>query len=872
MSNNSGAGLRLPPGVRPVEYDLKITPDFQTWTFKAIERVQLVVDKPTRDIVLHAVDLDIFGVSFYQDNKTITASHVSYNQETESIKFKFPVPIKKGGIELVISFRGRISDTLVGFYRSRYELPDGTEQSLATTQFEATDARRAFPCWDEPAFKAQFRLTLCIPNEYMALSNMPVQEERIVEDMREVVFFPTPRMSTYLLAYAVGNLESVEQNTKNGTRVAVFATPGKLNQCMFALGIATRALEYLEDYFGIKYPLPELKLAAIPDFAAGAMENWGLITFRELRLLFDDESSSMHTKQAIAAVVAHELVHQWFGNLVTMQWWNDLWLNESFASFMGDKVVADLFPEWNWWEEFYSSDTARAFALDALQNTHPIEVPVDDANQIGEIFDAISYSKGASILRMLEQYVGEQAFRKGLSIYLARHAYGNTVTEDLWAALAEASGKDVAAVMDSWTKQPGFPLILVADEGNGHRIGLRISQERFFAFPEEATQNNQLWQVPIEVQTAHGKPICMLMRQAEERISLPRQARRAWLRVNPGHTGFYRVHYDEHLLQALYPAIAEGDLPAIDCLGMHDDLWALVRARYIPAYVYLDALAHFAAGEEYVLWSDMGGSLASLVRLLEREPYLGELEKFARGVFMPRAGSLGWDAVPNEPDSDTLLRPVVFGLLGEWHDAAIIKEAQKRFAVLVQDPASIAPNLQAIVCAIAARTGNAATYQSLLELYRTAYSQEQKMRYIWALGSFPQAALLTKTLGMCLSGAVRMQDVTGVLASCASTNRGITWQFMKDNWAALYAMLQGDKWSVRYMVSGVVPLFLTVEELQDAESFFAEHPVPEAERALAQAFETARKNITWIAANREAVGKWLKERAKKRRLSKCALM
>ncbi|MEE8199220.1 MAG: M1 family metallopeptidase, partial [Thermoplasmata archaeon] len=440
---------RLPGDVIPEKYTLSLTPDLEEFTFQGEVDIEVEVKEATPTISMNAVELEISAAHvILADGSVREAQDVSMDEDLERVTLTFGEPLPSGRTTVSLRFTGVLNDQLRGFYRSQYTTPEGEDRYMAATQFEATDARRAFPCWDEPARKAAFRVTLIVPTELNAFGNAPVaNEEDLGDGTKAVRFAETPRMSTYLLAFLVGDMATVEDTAKGGTLVRIVTVRGKEELGRFALENALHILDYFNDYFGISYPLPKLDHFALPDFAAGAMENWGAITYRERILLFDPAESSTITRQFIVDVMAHEIAHMWFGDLVTMEWWDDLWLNESFASWIGTKAVAELYPEWNMWTQFLYLDTAGGLTLDGLRSSHPIEVPVHNPAEIREIFDAISYNKGASVLRMLENFLGAEVFRQGLRGYMNAHAYGNARTEDLWEALEEASGQPVRALM-----------------------------------------------------------------------------------------------------------------------------------------------------------------------------------------------------------------------------------------------------------------------------------------------------------------------------------------------------------------------------------------------------------------------------------------
>ncbi|MBN3293815.1 PSA aminopeptidase, partial [Polypterus senegalus] len=459
---------RLPSDVRPVNYGLSLKPDLIDFTFEGKLEASVEVTQPTNQIVMNCADIDIITATFAPEGaEEINATGFNYQNEDEKVTLSFPSVLQKGSGTLKIDYVGELNDKMKGFYRSKYTIPSGEIRYAAVTQFEATDARRAFPCWDEPAIKATFDIVLIVPKDRVALSNMNVIDRKpYVEDdsLVEVKFARTPIMSTYLVAFVVGEYDFVEGKSSDGVLVRVYTPVGKAEQGRFALEVATKTLPFYKDYFNVPYPLPKIDLIAIADFAAGAMENWGLVTYRETALLIDPKNSCSSSRQWVALVVGHELAHQWFGNLVTMEWWTHLWLNEGFASWIEYLCVDHCFPEYDIWTQFVSADYTRALDLDALDNSHPIEVSVGHPSEVDEIFDAISYSKGASVIRMLHDYIGDEDFRKGMNAYLLKFQHRNASTEDLWDCLEQSSGKPIAAVMSTWTKQMGFPIIFVDQE------------------------------------------------------------------------------------------------------------------------------------------------------------------------------------------------------------------------------------------------------------------------------------------------------------------------------------------------------------------------------------------------------------------------
>jgi puromycin-sensitive aminopeptidase len=544
---------------------------------------------------LNALDLKIQSASVTINNngKKIAAIDTILRPEHETATFVFPSELPAGEGVLQMEFTGELNDKMKGFYRSKYTTKSGEERYAGVTQFEATDARRCFPCWDEPALKATFDLVLTVPTNRVALSNMPVKLETVDGDLKTLTFETTPVMSTYLVAVVVGEYDYVEDKSTDGVLVRVFTPLGKKEQGLFALEVATKVLPYYKEYFNIAYPLPKMDLIAISDFSAGAMENWGLVTYRETFLLVDPENTSLIRKQSIALTVGHEIAHQWFGNLVTMEWWTNLWLNEGYASFVEFLCVHHLFPEYDIWTQFVTDMYTRALELDCLKNSHPIEVPVSHPSEIDEIFDEISYNKGASVIRMLHHYIGDEDFRKGMNVYLTRHQYKNTTTEDLWQALEESSSKPVAEVMCTWIKQMGFPVVKVqSQQANGKRT-LTLTQQKFCA---DGLQSEKVcfWMVPINISTPKSENAhTAMLDKASMVITLDNVSENDWVKINPGTIGFYRCDYPPEMLREFVPAITDKTLPPLDRLGLVDDLFALVQAGQSPTVEVCDFFLFF---------------------------------------------------------------------------------------------------------------------------------------------------------------------------------------------------------------------------------------------------------------------------------------
>ncbi|MEW6589130.1 MAG: M1 family metallopeptidase, partial [Thermoproteota archaeon] len=751
---------------RPLHYDLTFEPHFDDFTFSGKEIIDALVLKPTNTITLHAAELKIKNCHVLLAGQKISAK-TRLDEKKEILTIVLPKKIK-GKARLFVEFTGILNDRLVGFYRSQYKDKQGRTKYLATTQFEAADARRAFPCWDEPAAKATFDVALIVEKNHTAISNTNVISKKKLGNKTLYKFARTPIMSTYLLYLGVGEFEFLS-GKMGKTVIRIATTKGNSSKGKFSLDICKKLLKAYEDYFGIKYPLPKLDLIAVPDFASGAMENWGAITFRETILLYDPKTSSTQTKQHIAEVVSHELAHQWFGNLVTMEWWNDLWLNESFATFMATKFVDRFYPEWKLWDQFLEDTMNTAMALDALHSSHPIDVKVNSPSEIREIFDAISYDKGGCVLRMLENFVTEKVFRAGLRKYLKKFAYKNAKGDDLWGAIGKEAKMPVRVMVNSWLKQVGFPLVEVQKQDSK----LIISQKRFVH--EKKGKEKGLWQIPLSVSQDH-KTIRKLVTKSQDAI----RVREMPLVVNAGRAGFYRVKYSSDLLYSLRPLVSEKMLSHIDRWALQNDLFALCVSGDSTVRDYLDFTSNYEDEDDYITQSNIASNLYFLYNKTITEPFSYEIRNATHQFLRTLYFKLGWDAKTNEPHTNKLLRSFMLGALGRLDDDEIISEANKRFDAYLKNPSSLDPDIQEAVFSIVAWNGNSTTYKKLLELYRKVATQEEKIRFLGALCSFKDDKLLKNTLDFSQSKEVRSQNMHIPIMKVAANPYGkkILWPWL----------------------------------------------------------------------------------------------
>jgi aminopeptidase N len=842
----------LPTHVKPLKYSLHLTPNLEAFTFAGRESVALSVKQPSKSITLHAVDINIHSAHVQVNNEKL-AGKISYNKEDDTATFEFDKEVPAGDATLLIEYEGVLSDKLNGFYRSKYFL-DGKEKYMACTQFEPVDARKAFPCWDEPALKATFEVTLTVPENLTALSNMPPVDEShdAAAKTKTVRFDVTPIMSTYLLAFVVGEFDFVESKTSRGITMRVFTGKGKSDQGLFALDVGSKVLSYFEDYYGVPYPLPKQDMVAIPDFAAGAMENWGLITYREAALMAD-EKSSINMRFRVAYVVAHELAHQWFGNLVTMDWWKELWLNEGFATWVGNQAIDHLFPEWDVWTRFVSSYTFSALNLDGLKSSHPIEVEVKNSHDIDEIFDAISYNKGAAVIRTIADFIGEANFRKGLNIYLKRHQYGNATTVDLWRAFAEASNHPVPEMMDNWTACVGYPVVQVESLGNGK---FRATQKRFLnSGVASAEDDTALWWINLAV-SVNGKVHPITFKTKSHEFEIAEAGSAPFVKFNSGQSGVYRVQYSAELAQQLAKHVPE--LSAVDRLGLQNDAFALAKAGLIPLSQALALAQQFTNEEKYPVWADLSANLGEVQAIFSAEQSYPSLQKFVAQLFKPIYKKLGWDAVPGENDLNKLLRAVVINNLAS--DEEVAAEAKKRFEAYVKDESSLAADLRDVVLKIVMRNGDQAEYDTMVKLYENASTPEDKIRTLRSISLTKKPELLKKTIEYAMSsGKVRDQDFYVPIMGVASTAAGreICWDFVRNSWNDLKKKFGNTQFLLNRIISFAAADFTTVERAEEVEKFFADKDQTGIERTIKQTVETIRSHASFLTRARDDTAKWL---------------
>ena len=819
----------------PINYQLTFEPDLKKFVFDGTEIITVSCKKSTNQITMHCAELKIKSCIVKSGNTIISSIHKT-NEKKEELSIRLGEKIK-GTITIILEFQGILNDRLLGFYRSKYE-QNGKTKYLATTQFEAADARRAFPCWDEPESKATFEISIIADNQFTAISNMPVKSKKKLKTKTLYTFQKTPLVSTYLIYLGVGEFEYLTGKAGK-IQIRVVTTKGNTSKGKFSLELGKKLLTSYEKYFGIKFPLPKLDLIAVPDFAAGAMENWGAITFRETILLYDPKTSSTRTKQFIAEVISHEIAHMWFGNLVTMKWWNDLWLNESFATFMATKFVDKFYPEWDLWNQFVEDAMNVAMGLDSLKTTHPIDVKVNSPAEIREIFDAISYDKGGCVLRMLENYVGEPNFQKGLKKYLSDFKYKNAKGQDLWDAIGKASNMPVTSMINTWLKQPGFPVVEINQDGSN----LKLKQKRYLLESNKKFSKG-LWSIPLSLglETETTKK---LFSKKSMSVKLPKNT--VGFVVNYGRKGFYRVKYDEGILLDLKMLVDAKRMPAIDRWAIQNDLFSLCVSGDEKVRNYLDFSDAYFDEDSYLASVNVAHNLASLYFRVFDEPFAEEIRGYAINYFRKILSKLGWEPKKTDKHTDALLRAFTISVLGKMDDDDVTDEALKKYKKFLKSPSSLSPDLIETICSIAAWNGNSKTHVELKKLYTNARTMEEKLRFLGAMCGFQDKKLLLKSLDFSQTSEVRSQNMQLPIMKVAANPYGekVLWPWLKKNWKKINKKVGHGNPLFNRIVASIAGVADDSME-KEIKLFFKNNPTPGTERTQTQTLERIRINSKFL--------------------------
>lgn len=807
------------------------------------------MNSATDTLVLHSIDQEISLVEI----ESIGQAEVTFDKEEETAIFKFPKVIEADEVTVKITFVGVLNDLLNGFYRSTYTDDDGNKKYLATTHMEPASCRRAFPCFDEPALKAVFNITLIADKNLTCLSNMAVKDEESHGNKKKVAFKPTPLMSTYLVAFVVGELDYTEDTTNYRLPVRVYATPGKAHKGKFAAEYGAKTLTYFEKIFGIDVPVEKVDLIGIPDFAIGAMENWGLITFRDAALLYDPSTCSLSQKQHCAEIIMHELAHQWFGNLVTMDWWEGLWLKEGFATWMSYLAMDHFFPQWNIWEGFYTANVVRALDLDCLRSSHAIEVSVRTAKELPQIFDAISYSKGGSVLRMISDYLGLDVFLKGISKYLKDHSYGCTVTTDLWDALAEASGKDVVSIMTTWTKKVGYPYVKV-DNKDG---ATEVTQHRFLSSNDVTPEEDTLYPVLLELLDASTGKIdkSLELKERSATIKTP-----FVFKLNANQVGTYRTLYPSSLISLL---VDSAHLSSFDRAGLVDDMTAFSSCGLAKTTDLLKLLSSIKGNDSLIVWEMIAGAFGELEALLRFSDKSTLLKLRKLRLFVLSAAPFDLTSWPeNEDEVVQQIKALLFSFAVTSEHPQVTGYAKGLFDSYIESPTTkINPNIMATVFRAGVMKGGEAEWLQLLNIAKTSKDSGIPTKAFSALGETPIAELKLKTLQLTIDGTVRAQDFVYPVAGVVGSAEGVRtyWEWFTSNWDEIVAFLppNGIGNILPRAVGMSVARFTSSEDRAKCEAFYSSRKEDGFARSLDQAFEMVSTRVKWLERDSEAINEFL---------------
>ena len=833
MADDTLNPYRLSDDVLPMAYRLFLEPDLDGAVFAGVVEIDLDVVVPVEHIVVNAIDLEFSSITLTLADGSEHQGTATFDVETERATISIGATVPAGSATLAITFTGILNDQLTGFYRSTFVDEDGVTHTIATTQMEATDARRAFPCFDEPAKKATFEISLVVPEHLGTFSNSDiVSTESLPNGTKLVRFAPTMVMSTYLVAFIVGPFEATDPVDVDGTPVRVVYPPGKAHLATFALDVAAHSLRYFTDYFNIPYPGDKLDLVAIPDFAFGAMENLGCVTFRETALLVDPTSASRVEVERVVDVVAHEIAHMWFGDLVTMGWWEGIWLNEAFATFMEIKCTDAFRPQWHRWVSFGTSRSA-AMAIDGLHSTRPIEFEVISPSDARGMFDMLTYEKGGSVLRMLEEYLGETTFRDGIRLYLTTHAYSNTVTNDLWSALAQVSGQPVAEIMDTWILQGGHPLVTVEDG---------VARQQPFSYGPATGESaiGSSWQIPLLSRSLDGGEVTTRLL-----TDTPLEVATGDI-VNAGGWGVYRTRYGATELALIASRL--GALDPLERATLIFDGWAATLAGLQPLEAFLTLVGGLGTDIEPAPWTVISGALNTTSIVIDDadRPALADA---VRALYSPLLDALGWEAAPGEDEQAPTLRALAITALGTiGSDESVRTQALSLF-----DAGHVAGDLAGAIVAIVGEAARPGDYEAMLERYRTAKDPQSEQRYLFGLAGFSDPASSLATFELART-EIRSQDAPYLVSALIANRRGGRGVFdaLREHWDECLARFPNDSHS--RMLSGISRLCADASYADSVAEFVIAHPVRSGQRSVLQEVERLRVNVSYGERERPHLG------------------
>jgi len=849
---------RLYSQFQPKHYEIFLDPDRETAFFTG--RVLITgrkIGRPSSRITFHQKGLKITAAKLTKNDRKSTyqvpITRINTQNKLDEVRLHTSDQLFAGEYTIELQFSGKITKPMHGIYPCDFELR-GHKKQLIATQFESHHAREAFPCIDEPEAKATFRLSLAVPSAETAISNTPALSMAAGGNNKTIVTFEaTPKMSSYLLAFVYGELGYKETITKNGVSVRVYATPDKVKLTDFALQTAARCLEFFEEYFGTPYPLPKLDLIGLPDFSAGAMENWGLITFRESVLYVDPKSSSIETKQYVAMVICHELAHQWFGNLVTMRWWDDLWLNESFANLMEYRAVDELYPDWEVWKSFVQRELGSALIRDSLPNVQPLKTNINHPDEISSLFDpSIVYAKGGSLLHMVMHLIGEDNFRRGLKSYFKKHKYSNTEAADLWSVLTGASGKDISRMMDKWLNEPGFP-VLSANYDSVNK-SLDVTQERLVTSPGDA-HSDTVWQVPLAASSPTDPEIInkrSLTASVKTDNGYP-------LVLNHDGRSYYVTQYlNEQHFALILRKIEQGVISPIDRMLVVQNNLLLEKAGRVTTLQNLRLLPHYKNEREETVWGILAGIVGSAHVLIDRdEPLEKKMDAFVRPLVSPLVKDLGWQPLPDESDNSQKLRALALSMAAAAEDPAVIDNGLKLFNSF-KNPTSLPPDIRQVVYYIAVRHGEDKAFNRLIKIYKEHANADEKEEIAAELTSTRKAARIKQLVEFITSADVRRQDTPTWFAWLMRNrySRDTAWDWLKSHWDWVEENYGTDKSYDRFTRYSAM-VFSYPKQLNDFKAFFEPKLNPALERAVKLGIEEIEGRIRWRQKNESAVKQWL---------------
>jgi aminopeptidase N len=830
ISTVSLQAQRLPTTIIPSHYKLLLDPDIGQQKFTGEETITVQVQQATSEIVLNSLGLDISLAEATAADKTVPA-RVTYDEPNETARLSLAQPLPAGAASLHLKFSGKLTAGLRGLYLSK-----SRRRQYAVTQFEGTYARMMFPGFDEPAFKATFDLSVIADKGDTAISNgRIVKDEPLPGSTRHKITFSTsPRMSTYLVALAIGDWQCLER-TVDGTPIRVCAEPDKKQYGQFALEAAAQSVHFYNQWYGIKYPFEKLDMLAIPDYEWGGMENTASIFYRDTALLMDEKTASVFAKRSHATVVAHEIAHQWFGDLVTAAWWDDIWLNEGFATWMERKPIRAWHPEWHL-EDDEAATAQRIIGLDSLSAARAIQGDPRTSAEIKEMFDGITYQKGGAVLGMLESYVGPDVFRNGVNAYLKAHANGNATSADFWQAMAKVSGKPVDKIMPTFVMQPGVPLMTVSGSCSSGKQTLELSQQRFLLSSfGTGEKQGQIWSIPVCTKAAKNDgSACYLVDKKTDVVHA--NACPDWVMANRDAKGYYRVFYqDQNNLKGV-AAAAEKDLTVPERIAFVEDLWAMVRAGKEPVGIFLNVARDLRPERNRLVVEIVAEHMNTIGRSLVPEQNQKEYRQLVRQQFAPLAKEVGWDAGANDNDEQKALRASLLEILGSAGDPDAVAAAQKITQAYIKDPSAVEGTIIGPALAVAAQNGDAALYGQFTQAMGGARSTEDYYHFLFALTSFRQPELAQRTLGLIDQGKIRQQDYVRLFPAllAESPGREIAWDYLKAHWDSLAEKVTSFGGSGAVSALGG---FCSIEKGDEIKQFFATHRAPGAERALRQSLE-----------------------------------